>query len=587
MQYLHRYPLAALHIAAAEYVAHAPRARTSFDLEPPIENIPWLHDLAAKMHSFQSVHGYRFVYARRPSMAKFTATPTTLTDTFSWNPTAPGTLEEQLHLVICWSLDEPERIGEAAPIVERCILGRGDTDARDPAPRVVFHRQRPRGSVPMLPLNGSRISRIQLALEPLQGARLSVHSIGRCVMLVRGEAVEHAELEPGDTLVLRDALVLLVVKRRPFRDAVRRPSDVSFPFGKPDPQGILGESPAAWALRENLTLAASSGQHVLLLGQSGTGKELAARAIHTLSPRRDRAFVARNAATFPEGLVDAELFGTAKGYPNAGTPERAGLIGEADGGTLFLDEIGELPAHLQAHLLRVLDRDGEYQRLGESRMRRSQLRVVAATNRPIDQLKHDFAARFTLRVQIPGFEERREDIPLLLRHLLFRAAETTPTVDHVFERKTGGLVEPRIDSMLVDGLVRHRYTLHTRELERLLWVALASSHGNFLALTPEVHAELERVSPAEKDQPVETAVSRPSVDTRESSRRDDEMRREKKAAPRPSFDPIDRGAIEAALLNAQGSVTDAARRLGLKNRFVLYRLMKRHGIAAPSDEGDA
>src|SRR5262249_4513267 len=151
-------------------------------------------------------------------------------------------------------------------------------------------------------------------------------------------------------------------------------------FGAPDPHGILGESPAAWALREHLSLAAHSGQHILLLGQSGTGKELAARAIHALSPRRDKPFIARNAATFPEGLVDAELFGTAKGYPNAGSPERPGLIAEADGGTLFLDEIGELPAHLSSHLLRVLDRGGEYQRLGESRVRRSDLRVVAATN---------------------------------------------------------------------------------------------------------------------------------------------------------------------------------------------------------------
>src|SRR5438034_11697264 len=111
-------------------------------------------------------------------------------------------------------------------------------------------------------------------------------------MLVKGAVVERADLAPGDTLVLRDALVLLAVQRRPFRAAPRRAPDAStFPFGGPDPNGMIGESPAAWALRDHLSLAAHSGQHVLLLGQSGTGKELAARAIHALSPRSERAFV--------------------------------------------------------------------------------------------------------------------------------------------------------------------------------------------------------------------------------------------------------------------------------------------------------
>src|SRR6185369_7117992 len=123
--------------------------------------------------------------------------------------------------------------------------------------------------------------------------------------------------------------------------------------------------------------------------------------------------------------VDAELFGNVKNYPNPGTPEREGLIGEADGSTLFLDEIGELPVHMQAHLLRVLDRGGEYQRLGDSRAQRADLRVVAATNRPLDALKHDFLARLTLRLEIPSLDERRDDIPLLARHLLRRAAETS------------------------------------------------------------------------------------------------------------------------------------------------------------------
>jgi len=99
-------------------------------------------------------------------------------------------------------------------------------------------------------------------------------------------------------------------------------------------------------------------------------------------------------------------------------PRSPGIIGEADGGPLFLDEIGELRHDLQAHLLRVLDRGGEYQRLGDARSRRSDFRLMAATNRPVDAPEHDLAARVAIRARVPGLDERRQDIPLLLRHLL-------------------------------------------------------------------------------------------------------------------------------------------------------------------------
>ncbi len=138
-----------------------------------------------------------------------------------------------------------------------------------------------------------------------------------------------------------------------------------------------------WQMRERIAFAANAGKHVLLHGESGTGKELAARALHALSSRAGKPFVSRNAATLPSGLIDAELFGSARNYPNAGMPERAGLVGQADGGTLFLDEIAEIPAEQQAHLLRVLDADGEYQRLGEATTRRSDLVLVGATNRDV------------------------------------------------------------------------------------------------------------------------------------------------------------------------------------------------------------
>src|SRR5581483_3361135 len=136
-----------------------------------------------------------------------------------------------------------------------------------------------------------------------------------------------------------------------------------------------------------------------------------ARAVHDSSTRADKPLVARNAATFPEGLVDAELFGHARNYPNAGMPERPGILGQAAGGTVFLDEISELPVALQTHLLRVLDR-GEYQRLGDSASRVADVRFIAATNRP-EGLRPDLAARFKLRIPLPTLAQRAEDIPLI------------------------------------------------------------------------------------------------------------------------------------------------------------------------------
>lgn len=141
---------------------------------------------------------------------------------------------------------------------------------------------------------------------------------------------------------------------------------------------------------------------MLITGESGTEKELAAGAIHARSRRGKNVLVAHNAATFPAGLIDAELFGNPKHYPNTGMPERPGLVGEADGGVLFLDEIGELPLEMRARLLRLLDAGGEYRRLGEAKGRRSDFRLVATTNRDASMLKHDLLSRLKVRVALPG-----------------------------------------------------------------------------------------------------------------------------------------------------------------------------------------
>ena len=460
---------------------------------------------------------------------------------------------EVMALVLAWSREEPARAGEVALVDGEQVLGRGGARDDDRVPRASFQQQRPGKATLTGPLHNLRVSRTQLQLTPRDDV-LVVESIGRCPLLVNGERAARAEVHPGDTLHLEDELVFLVTRRPERIPPLRSPGFAAdMAFGIADPFGFVGETPAAWALRDMVAFAARADGHVLVRGDSGTGKELCATAIHRLSTRGGRPLVARNAATFPEGLVDAELFGNAKNYPNPGTAERQGLIGEADGTTLFLDEIGELPAALQAHLLRVLDRNGEYQRLGESQVRHADLRVVAATNREVAELKHDFAARFTLQLEIPPLAARTADVPLLVRHLLARTAAAN---DEVRRRFCGDPDDalPRVDAALVERLLRHTFRANTRELAQILWQALAESRGATVELTEGVAQRLAESAPS-----------------------------------RAATAEVTRPEIEAALAAANGNVTRAARALGLKNRFVLYRLMKKVGLDAvvPDDTSGA
>lgn len=434
----------------------------------------------------------------------------------SWQ--VPGeNVHDCLHLVLLWSREEPERVGEACAVSRPALLGRGtDRDSSDP-PKLELSRQRPRGNEPTGALGGAKLSRRQWLLEPRR-AGLWVKNVGRRDLLHNGCVVAECVARAGDTLGI-DGVFLALVELRPRLLLLDASCD--FEFGAPDAAGIVGESLAAWQLRAELSLASAAKAHCLILGESGAGKELAAQAIHRGSARAHGPLVSRNAATIPATLVEAELFGNAANYPNSGSPARSGLVGAADGGTLFLDEIAELGEAQQANLLRVLD-SGSYQRLGEERQRTSRFRLLAATNRPLDAMKHDFVARFTERVHIPGLNERRSDVPLLLKLLLSRLAAPST------------FVHPE----LVDHLVRHHYLHHFRELERLVRLSQRTSPAGALALTTSVAAEL--------DLPVS-------------------------AAP-----PTDAQIREA--LSHGDSASEAAKRLGLPSRFALYRLMKKLGI---------
>jgi len=186
---------------------------------------------------------------------------------------------------------------------------------------------------------------------------------------------------------------------------------------------LIGESAAMQQVRQAVLRAAASPFPVLIEGESGAGKELVARAVHAASARRGRRFCALNCAALTDDLVEAELFGHARGAFTGAVAERLGLFEDAQGGTLFLDEVAELSARVQAKLLRTIQ-EGEVRRLGESHTRKIDARIVAATNRPLaaevsaERFRADLRYRLdVLRIAIPPLRERLEDLPALVRHL--------------------------------------------------------------------------------------------------------------------------------------------------------------------------
>ena len=189
-------------------------------------------------------------------------------------------------------------------------------------------------------------------------------------------------------------------------------------------ENIIGKSPSMQELLRLIPKVAPTAMNVLITGESGSGKELVAAALHNLSGRADRNFVAINCATFPEGLLESELFGHMRGAFTGAVQNKQGLFEVADGGTLFLDEVGEIPLPLQSKLLRAIEH-GTFRRVGGTRDVSSDLRIVAATNRDLKtasqsgEFREDLYFRLNvIPLHVPPLRERKEDIPLLTEHFI-------------------------------------------------------------------------------------------------------------------------------------------------------------------------
>jgi chemotaxis protein methyltransferase CheR len=230
----------------------------------------------------------------------------------------------------------------------------------------------------------------------------------------------------------------------------------------------------------------------LILGETGTGKELVARAIHGLSLRKDRALVKMNCAALPSNLIESELFGHEKGAFTGADSRRLGRFEVADGATLFLDEIGELPLELQPKLLQVID-SGEFERLGSSETRRADVRIIAATNRNLEEevskgaFREDLWFRLSVfPITVPPLRDRLDDIPLLVNFYVDRIS-----------RRLGKSIKV-VPVNVMDALRRYHWPGNIRELENVLERAVINSSGPKLRLVDELKRPQKDTSKAEK-----------------------------------------------------------------------------------------
>ena len=320
---------------------------------------------------------------------------------------------------------------------------------------------------------------------------------------------------------------------------------------------IIGRSESLGRVLDQIATVAPTDSTVLIYGETGSGKELIARAVHNLSARRSGAFVKLNCAAIPTGLLESEMFGHERGAFTGAISQRIGRFELANRGTIFLDEIGDIPLELQPKLLRVLQ-EREFERLGSTRTMRSDARLIAATNRDLDQFvaegkfRSDLFYRLNVfPVRVPALRERPEDIPLLVRHFVQQ-----------FTRRLGKAIDA-IPAEAMTALTRYPWPGNIRELQNVIERAVILTNGSVLS----VHIDdLRAPSPAAP--PLSTPNGHPaSTQVSAASRQN----------LRSALEESERQQIMAALENSNWVVAGpegAAARLGLKRSTLQSRIRK-------------
>ena len=318
-------------------------------------------------------------------------------------------------------------------------------------------------------------------------------------------------------------------------------------------QELVGKSPQMQRVYETIQMVAKTDLTVLITGESGTGKDLTARAVHALSNRSKRPYIAVNCPTVPENILESELFGYKKGAFTHATRDKKGLFQEAHTGTIFLDEIGDITPTIQTKLLRVLQ-EKEIKPLGDARPIHVDVRIIASTNQPLSEkiksgeFREDFFYRLNvLPIKLPPLRERTEDIPLIANHLL--------------EKHCRKLEKPlkRFSPELMDALVNRRWEGNVREMENMIMQGILFSTAE--EITPK-DVGIKRNTASGVVAEISPFLELPYKEAKESNLR--------------TFNATYIGHM---LTLNKGNVTQAAKACGLE-RQALQQIMRRYGITA-------
>jgi len=350
--------------------------------------------------------------------------------------------------------------------------------------------------------------------------------------------------KPVDINILRQTASRAIEKRELELENLRLKEQIERKYRF---ENIIGRSPQMQEIFRQIRRVAPTRANVLIVGETGTGKEIIARAIHQNSPRRDKPFIAVNCAAIPKDLLESELFGHEKGAFTGAVRQRTGYFELADGGTLLLDEIGEMSPEVQAKLLRAIE-TREFWRVGASKPIQVDVRIISSTNRDLEEavregkFREDLYYRLKVfTIKVPPLRERREDIPLLVQHFIEEIC------------KQNNRPPIKISREAMDKLISYSWPGNVRQLRNVIESVIITATSDTIELK-DLPEEIRGSTPADKD---------------ESDRIDIRVGM--------SMEDIEREAIKRTLIETGGNKTKAANilKIGLRT---LYRKIKQYGL---------